>query len=69
MTKTIRIADDTYDMLSNLKGDEETFNDVIARLVQDQYDDVVDGAGLWTGTDAAEQAREVRRSMKREIDS
>ena len=32
MSKTIRVEDDTYDLLSRLKGDNESFDEAIERL-------------------------------------
>lgn len=50
-----------------LKGEDETFDDVLSRLIEDRRERVREGAGLWEGTDAAEKAREKRREMKREV--
>lgn len=65
MSKTIRVEDDTHAVLVALKGDEETFDELLSRLVRERHEVVREGAGLWDGTDAAEAAREKREEMKR----
>lgn len=67
MSKSIRVEEDTHAALAALKGEDETFDDVLSRLIQDRREQVREGAGLWEGTDAAEKAREKRREMKREV--
>lgn len=67
MSKSIRVEEDTHAALAALKGEDETFDDVLSRLIQDRRERVREGAGLWEGTDAAEKAREKRREMKREV--
>ncbi|MDR5672799.1 antitoxin VapB family protein [Halalkaliarchaeum sp. AArc-GB] len=59
------VKEDTHDTLAALKGEDETFDDVLSRLIQDRCERVQAGAGLWEGTDAAEKAREKRWEMKR----
>jgi predicted CopG family antitoxin len=67
MGKSIRVEDDVHAALAALKGEDESFNDVLARLLEDRRQSVLQGAGLWEGTDAAEKAREARREMKRGV--
>jgi predicted CopG family antitoxin len=64
MSKSIRVDDDTHAALAALKGDDETFDELLSRLVEQRREAVRQGAGLWDGTDAAEKAREARGQMK-----
>ena len=66
MSERIWIDPETYAALESLKRDEETFDELVTRLLGSRRRDVCAGAGLWEGTDAAERAREKRREMKRE---
>ena len=67
MSKTIRVDDDTHAALAALKGDDETFDELLSRLVEDRRETIREGAGLWDGTDAGEKAREARSEMKRGV--
>lgn len=67
MTKTIRVDDSTHAALEALKGDDETFDELLSRLVRERRELVREGAGLWDGTDAAENARNAREQMKRDV--
>lgn len=67
MSKSIRVDDDTHAALSALKGEDETFDELLSRLVKERRESVEAGAGLWAGTDAAEKAREARKEMKRDV--
>lgn len=67
VTKTIRVTDDTHATLASLKGDDETFDELLSRLAEERRESVRDGAGLWSGTDAAEKARSRREEMKRGV--
>lgn len=67
MSKTIRVDDDTHTALEALKGEDETFDDLLSRLVRERRETVHEGAGLWAGTDAAEKARAAREEMKRGV--
>ncbi|GAB7091983.1 hypothetical protein JCM18237_22540 [Halorubrum luteum] len=62
--KSIRVEPDTHAALARLKGEDETVDDLLSRLVRDRRESVRAGAGLWDGTDAAEKAREARTEMK-----
>jgi len=64
MSKSIRVDEDTHAALASLKGDDETFDDLLSRLVAERRELVREGAGLWAGTDAAEGARRARTEMK-----
>lgn len=69
MSKSIRVEDDTHATLAALKGEDETFDDLLSRLVRERRETVREGAGLWAGTDAAEKAREARKEMKQDVGS
>lgn len=64
MSKSIRVDEDTHAALAALKGDDETFDDLLSRLVEQRREQIREGAGLWAGTDAAEKARKAREEMK-----
>lgn len=67
MSKSIRVEDDTHAALAGLKRDDETFDDLLSRLIEERKERIRDGAGLWEGTDAARKAREARDEMKRDV--
>jgi len=69
MSKSIRVDEDTHAALASLKSDDETFDDLLTRLLRERREDIRSGAGLWAGSDAPEHAREKRREMKRGVDS
>jgi len=69
MNKTIRLTAETHSALESLKDDDETFNDVVASLLEARQETIRDGAGLWEGTDAPEKARAARTSMKQDVGS
>ncbi|PSQ59356.1 MAG: hypothetical protein BRD23_04590 [Halobacteriales archaeon SW_9_67_25] len=69
MSKSIRVDDDTHAALATLKGEDETFDDLLSRLVRERREAVSEGAGLWEGTDAAEKARKKRTETKRDVGS
>jgi predicted CopG family antitoxin len=64
MSKSIRVEDDTHAALAALKGEDETFDELLTRLLRERRETVHEGAGLWADTDAAERAREARRETK-----
>lgn len=64
MSKTIRVDEETHEALAALKGEDETFDELLSRLIEDRVERVREGAGLWEGTDAVESAREAREEMK-----
>lgn len=67
VSKSIRVDEDTHAALEALKRDDETFDELLSRLVRERRETVREGAGLWEGTDAADTAREKRREMKRGV--
>ena len=67
MSKSIRVDEDTHAALAALKGEDETFDEFLSRLVAERRESVREGAGLWAQSDAAEKAREAREEMKRGI--
>lgn len=69
MSKSIRVEEDTHAALESLKGDNETFDEVVTRLLRDRRKNIQEGAGLWAGTDAPEKARKARKAMKRDVGS
>lgn len=60
MSERLWVDDDTYAALESLKREDETFDDLLSRLLSERRETVNMGAGLWTGTDAAERARMAR---------
>jgi len=69
MSKSIRVTADTHAALAALKKEDETFDELLSRLLEERRKSVRDGAGLWDGTDAAEKAREKRNEMKHGVGS
>lgn len=69
MSKTIRVDDDTHAALKALKREDETFDDLLTRFIEERREHIREGAGLWEGTDAAEKAREKRKEMKEGVGS
>lgn len=67
MSKSIRVEEDTHAALAALKGEDETFDELLTRLLEERRERVREGAGLWEGTDAAEKARQARTEMKRGV--
>ena len=67
MSKSIRVDEDTHAALSSLKGEDETFDDVLSRLISDRRETIREGAGLWEGSDAPARARAARTEMKRDV--
>lgn len=68
MSKSIRVDEETHAALLSLKGEEETFDDLLLRLLEDRRESIRAGAGLWRGSDAVERAREARTEMKRDME-
>lgn len=67
MSKSIRVDEDTHAALAAIKDEDETFDDLLSRLLRERRDLVREGAGLWEGTDAAENARRSREEMKQGV--
>lgn len=64
MSKSIRVDEDTHAALAALKGEDESFDELLSRLLRERRETVESGAGLWAGTDAADGARRARKEMK-----
>ena len=64
MSKSIRVSEDTHSALEALKGEDETFDDLLSRIVRDRRETIEEGAGLWSGSDAGDAARDGREEMK-----
>lgn len=67
MSKTIRVDDETHAELARLKRNDETFDELISRLLRQRRENIRDGAGIWSESDAAEMARKARKRMKEDI--
>ena len=67
MSSSIRISDETKAKLEAVKREDETFDELLTRLLRERRETVRAGAGLWEDTDAAERAREARAEMKRGV--
>ncbi|MBP1987578.1 DUF7557 family protein [Halolamina salifodinae] len=67
MSKSIRVDEETHAALSALKREDETYDDILSRLLEERREAVVEGAGLWEESDAATAAREARERSKRSI--
>ncbi len=67
MSKTIRVDEDVHAALARLKREDESFSGLLDRLLAERRERVREGAGLWSGSDAAEEARAARREMKRDV--
>lgn len=63
MSKTIRVDETTHADLARLKAEDESFDDVISRLLDRRRADIEAGAGYWSSDDA-DAAREQLREMK-----
>lgn len=67
MSKSIRVGDDTHAALAALKREDETFDELLSRLVRERRESVREGAGLWADSDAPEAARSKRAEMKDDV--
>lgn len=67
MSKSIRVEEDTHAALAALKGEDESFDDLLSRLLRERTETIEAGAGLWADTDAAEGARAARKRLKEDI--
>jgi Arc/MetJ family transcription regulator len=47
MSKSIRVDEDTHAALASLKGDSETFDDLLTRLIRERREAILSGAGRW----------------------
>lgn len=64
MSMMVRVDDETHDRLRSLKREGDSLDDVISRLLESREEEMEEGAGFWEGSDAAEEARDARKSMK-----
>lgn len=69
MSKSIRVSEDTHAALKALKGEDETFDDLLSRIIRERRETIQEGAGLWSGTDAGDAARDARTEMKEDMGS
>jgi len=67
VSKRIRIEDDTHAALASLKDEDETFDELLSRLVAERRKRVGGESDLWDGTDAVEAARRAREETKDDI--
>ena len=63
MSKTIRVGDQTHADLAALKGADESFEDVIRRLLERRKERIREGASYWDDADT-EAAREQLEKMR-----
>lgn len=63
-TEQIRVSDEIKRELERRKRDDESFNDVLERVLEDDRD-LLAGFGSWSD-ERAEHAREVRQKRKEE---
>ncbi|WP_237560326.1 antitoxin VapB family protein [Halolamina sediminis] len=49
MSKSIRVDEETHAAPSALKREDETYDDVLSRLLEERREAVVEGAGCGTG--------------------
>jgi len=61
MGKTIRVDERTHADLAALRGDDESFEDVIRRLLERRRDRIRDGAGYWSDEDEAAAREQLER--------
>jgi len=61
-TKTIRLEEDVYEMLTSRKRDDETYSEAVGRLVGGRS--VVELAGVYT----EEETRKIEKSLKRKYE-
>lgn len=64
-TKTIRVSEEVYDRLEARKREDESFTDLLDRLVE-QERDIYAGFGAWE--DAAEEMEETHERMNEEME-
>lgn len=65
--KTIRVSEETWRKLRDRKRGDESFEDVIARELED--DDPLAGFGAWSDTEIDEAVREVKVEMDEDFES
>ena len=67
-SRNISITDDVYEQLKARKREDESFTDVIRRLMDDDKD-FESGFGAWEGTDKGDHARRVKEELNEELGS
>lgn len=67
-SKTISLKEETYARLKRAKGEDESFSDVIDRLLGEERHPLYDLVGLLDETEA-ERARERSRAFREDVDS
>lgn len=61
MSTSIRVSEDTKELLERLKRDDETFDELLHRLASDEQPVNV---GAWSGEEADRAREAVRRSRE-----
>jgi len=61
MSTSIRVSDETKDLLERLKRDDETFDELLHRLASDEEPINI---GAWSNEEADEAREAVRRSRE-----
>lgn len=61
MSTTIRVSDETKEVLEDLKRDDETFDELLSRLASDERPIKI---GAWSEKRAEEAREAVRRSRE-----
>ncbi len=64
-TKTIRVSEEVYDRLKARKRDDESFTDLLERLVEEERD-IYAGFGAWE--EAAEEMGKTHERMNEEME-
>lgn len=67
-SKTISLKEETYVRLKRAKGEDESFSDVIDRLLGEERHPLYDLVGLLDETEA-ERARERSRVFREDVDT
>lgn len=65
--KTIRVSERTWKLLSDRKRGDESFDEVIARELEE--DDPLAGFGAWSDTPIDEAVAEVKREMDNDFEA
>ncbi len=70
-TKTISIRDDVYDILKNLKKEDESFSDVIEKLAEKKKSDIREYFGALKDSRVLDEiekdCKEIRKSARQRI--
>lgn len=69
MSTTIRLSEETKGKLSALKREGESFDDALARILEEQTErDFTAGFGILADADTSERVRESHEAMNDQID-